>query len=454
MDGEAAEASMTEPRILEDLLTPNSSGLAKAEPIKQSNEGPCKSQDEAIEVEVEIHEPPHKGPKASHKAKTPAPEVKLSKKKRGKQVAANTTEHRQARPDDSSDDSDEVGEERKKRQKTSRGKDCGEIESTNKDLSSTDEDGADKRSRGKRQRKANKANDRVEMEDPNKAGPSNDSDKDGEQPRGKKRGKAATTEGPAVIEDTKKRKHDTAAATPRTDSYRPSYQNNQRAFVSDISIISPKPMRHFHNIRQVPKPPVVLETRGQQAVGGRAPHFQAGPSQIHNHNQNHNHNQKSEGGQGRGQPAPQQISVIPRGPKNIHTQNNNRPGQDSGRKTAASSQANRPYQNSGANTPRWYPDKPRWCQNTPNNQGHGARTPAHTQDSTSHGGFGGRTPGPFANKEASQSWGGRTPHPNQHGRPNQTPARFGEQAQPFTGRGATGGIHHRFKEEENNSIFL
>jgi hypothetical protein len=141
MDGEAAQPFVTDPPVLDELSIANSSGLAKAEPIKQSKENPCRSQDATIEAEV--HEAHHKGPKSSRKAETPAPELKASKKKKGKQVAANTAEHRQSKPDDSSDDSDGVGEQRKRRQKTTRGEDCGEIEKTRKDLSSTDEDGAD-----------------------------------------------------------------------------------------------------------------------------------------------------------------------------------------------------------------------------------------------------------------------------------------------------------------------
>jgi hypothetical protein len=86
----------------------------------------------------------------SRKAKTPAPEPKPSKRKKGTQVAANAAEHRQTRPDDSSDDSDEVGEQRNKRQKTSNADGCREIENTNKDISSIDGDVADEQSRGKR----------------------------------------------------------------------------------------------------------------------------------------------------------------------------------------------------------------------------------------------------------------------------------------------------------------
>jgi hypothetical protein len=212
--------------------------------------------------------------------------------------------------------------------------------------------------------------DQAEIEDTNKAGPNNNAG----------RGDAKD-----------------APVRPWIDSYRPSYSNHQRQFMSDGPIIQPTPRPNFHNVRKDLKLPVVLDTREQQA----------GPSY------NHNHNKKSGGGQGRGQPVPQ---GIPRGPKNPHTQNNNPPSQNSARKTPAWSQANGPNQTSGADTPHWYSDKPCWYQTTPNNRGQGAKTPAHTQDNTLHGGFGGRTPGRFDNNGPSQSWGGGTPHTNQQAR--------------------------------------
>jgi hypothetical protein len=218
-------------------------------------------------------------------------------------------------------------------------------------------------------------------------------------------------------------------------------------------------MQHLNNTRQDLKPLVALDTRGQQAVGGRALRLGAGPCQNANHNHSHSHNhghdshQNNGGGQGRGQHLPQNT---PRGPKNPHTQSYL--GQGCGRKTHASSQTNHPCQNSGTDTPRRYPANGRWYQSTPNNRGHGAKTPAHTQDDTSHGGFGGRTPATFANREASQSWGGRNPHPSQHARPIQTLGKSRGQPQRLTGRGATGVTHHRFEEvveeEEVDSMFL
>jgi hypothetical protein len=88
------------------------------------------------------------------------------------------------------------------------------------------------------------------------------------------------------------------------------------------------------------------------------------------------------------------------------------------------------------------------------NEASGARTAGYHHGNHSSQGSGSRTPGCAIDTRPSQIWGGATPHPRHQQKHNQSyGGRIGGQT-PFSPRGARGGTHYRFGDEDDDGLFI
>lgn len=278
-----------------------------------------------------------------------------------------------------------------------------------------------------------------------------------------KRQKAANTEYPVQQDGTnntspsklaERGRDSNSRFTPHrpVDSYRPSYSSNQRLFTTDGDVLPPKSTPETRSPQNAPrgpkKPEVPDTTRPQQASGAKTPQWGG----------RRGHNQAYAGNHSWSQTAYQNDTPGP----DSHAQDTQPVPGYRGR-TPSHSQPSRANQAPGARTPVH-------CQANHSNQAPGPRnagysrgghptqvsragTPASSQGNRLNQSSGGRTPA-RVDDEPSGSWGNQNAHPDRRQTITQIKKETNDPPKPYPRRGATGGTHYRFDEEEDDRVFV
>lgn len=209
-----------------------------------------------------------------------------------------------------------------------------------------------------------------------------------------------------TTDTTEESKNQAIPPRPFIDSYRPSYPSNQPLYSgpSSGSVSRPKSRATTPVTPNVPRGPrrsEVYVRRGQEVSGSQTPHCGGIPQAPGSQNPYHNGRQSFN--RNWSQSSPQNVSRASEPPHSHES---------------------------------------RFDSAT------GARTVSQTQANHGNQGFGGRTPGHTLN----QTWGNATPHSGHQQEHNQAFRGRNNRKRAFSHRGATGGVHHHFGDDDNENL--